>query len=426
VGPLKLLHFADLHLGVESGGRIDPATGYNQRWVDVCDRLDEVCRVCEAEGVHAVLFAGDAFKHQHPNPTLQSLFAERIRRLARSGAAVFLLVGNHDLPKMRHHAHPFSIYDALEVDGVVVGDKAEVYSLTLGADAPAEVLQVAALPHFSRQEVLLRYPDLDIDEAVAERVNGLSSHIDPTRPSAFVGHCHVQQAELGTATSSFDLSEVQISLSSLVGDPPFPYYALGHVHHRQVLSEHPPVTYPGSLERTDFGEGARVDAGSNGKVRTRKAEPKGFYRVDLERSDHGWKASAVDFREVAARAFVTIRAGELDTTDPVRDLGARIDRVREEGVSLEGAFVRVMVTLPGSERGRLSAGAVREMIGEAYDARLSLETADTPAVRDPRFARTMGEAEALESYLQTREDWAEDREALLQLGRELIAEADTS
>src|SRR5205807_8431281 len=117
----------------------------NQPVHDVFDHLDELCRVAEDDEDDAILFAGDAFKNQHPSPTLQSLFAKRIRRLARSGAAVFLLVGNHDLPRSAGLAHPFSIYEALETENVVVGDRAQIYSLRLGAGAPAPVLQVAAL-----------------------------------------------------------------------------------------------------------------------------------------------------------------------------------------------------------------------------------------------------------------------------------------
>ena len=44
---LRVIHFADLHLGVEAGGRPNPETGLNQRIHDVCDRLDELCRVAE-------------------------------------------------------------------------------------------------------------------------------------------------------------------------------------------------------------------------------------------------------------------------------------------------------------------------------------------------------------------------------------------
>jgi exonuclease SbcD len=43
---------------------------------------------------------------------------------------------------------------------------------------------------------------------------------------------------------------------SLVRDPRLDYVALGHIHKAQDLNEgaHPPVIYPGSIERVDFGE----------------------------------------------------------------------------------------------------------------------------------------------------------------------------
>ncbi len=39
---MKILHFADLHLGVESYGRIDPATGLSSRFLDFLSTLDQV------------------------------------------------------------------------------------------------------------------------------------------------------------------------------------------------------------------------------------------------------------------------------------------------------------------------------------------------------------------------------------------------
>lgn len=418
---LRLLHFADLHLGVQSGGRIDPETGLNRRIVDVCDRFDELCAIVEAEGVHAVLFAGDAFSNQHPNPTLQSLFAARVRRMARSGAAVFLLIGNHDLPKMASLAHPFSIYEALEVEGVVVGDRAKVYRLPL-KDAPAPELQIAALPHFSRHQAIARFGEgVDIERAVASTIRALGEQVDPASPSVFVGHCHVNQADVGEAQSLFGISDVEVSLSTLTSGQPFPYFALGHVHKRQVLSDEPFVVYPGSLERIDFGEGQRVDVDRGGAVTNRDAEPKGCYRFDLVRT--AWTlASEPRFREVAARRFVTVRLGPLDTDGPVDDIAHRLGHARRSGVELDDAFVRISATVAASDRGRVSAKAVGELVSEAYDVRLALGTEAVTQARDPRFAQRMSEVDALDNYIETRADWADDVAELKRLGRELITE----
>ena len=415
--PVRLLHFADLHLGVQSGGRLDPSTGLNQRVVDVCDRFDELCAVAETDEVDAVLFAGDAFNNQHPNPTLQALFAARVRRLARSGIGVFLLIGNHDLPRMASLAHPFSIYDALEVEGVVVGDRALVYPVPLRSGG---VLQVAALPHFSKHQAMIKLDDpARIDEIVAGTVKKLGEQIDPAQPCVFVGHCHVNQADIGAGQTMFGLSDIEIVLSSLTTDQPFPYYALGHIHKRQVISSSPFVAYPGSLERIDFGEGDRITVGESGVTNTRVADPKGYYLFDLV-DDGGWRlASEPTFGEVHARRFITIDLGQVDAKAPMDDIVRRLAYVQHECVD---AFVRVHAKLDSADRGRVNVAAVRALFPDSYEVSFALETSSAAQVRDPRFARRMSEIEALDRFLETRDDWADDRDELTRLGRELIAE----
>lgn len=423
-GLLRLLHFADLHLGVESGGRTDPATGLNQRVVDVCARLDEVCATVERDRVHLVLFAGDAFKNQHPSPTLQALFAERIRRMARAGASVVLLVGNHDLPKMKNHKHPFSIYDALEVDGVVTAERSALHHVPTGAGT----VQVATLPHFSKQQVLARVADEDgdagelIERELSRHVRALGDEVDTTAPSVFVGHCHVNQAKVEGGQKMFDYSDVEVSLSTLTSGQPFAYYALGHIHESQVLAREPFVAYSGSLERVDYGEGSRVTVSRNGDVVTKPSAPKGFYRFDLVRDGRRFVLDTEpEFRAVHAREFVTARTPDLDHDDPLADLAQRISRLRERQ-STADAFVHVVATLDRSDRARLPVAAVRELLADAYDVRLSLDSPDHVERRDPRFAERLSELEALERYVEAREDWSEDRTELLALGRELIRE----
>lgn len=409
-------------------GRPNPSSGLNQRIHDVCERLDEVCATVEADGVHAVIFAGDAFMNPRASPTLQRLFAKAIRRMLRAGAGVFLLVGNHDLPKMAGIAHPHAIYPALEVEGVVVGERAEIYRLPLGPGAPATHLQIAALPHFSRAEVMAQLPpDEDprefIDGRIAERVRALGAAVDGSLPAIFAGHCHVTQADVGEAQTLFGVSDVEVSLSTLVSGQPFPYYALGHVHKRQILQDDPFVAYSGSLERVDFGEGERITIPAEGGIERRDAEAKGFFRADLVREDDTWRLAAPpEFRTVCARKFVTLRVGDLDARDPVGDIRHRVGRLRETEVDLDGAFVRMVGAIESTDRARVSSSDARALIPEAYDVRLALDALEGTMVRDPRFASRMTELEALQSYLESREEWAADRDELMRLGRELVGE----
>jgi exonuclease SbcD len=290
---------------------------------------------------------------------------------------------------------------------------------------------VAALPHFSKHQALaqapdsVRDPEAWVEEQVARTVKALTAELDPALPSVFVGHCHVNQAELGEAQTMFGISDVEVSISTLTSGRPLPYYALGHVHKRQVLSDDPFVAYSGSLERVDFSEGERVDVPSSGSVRRREAEAKGFYRADLiSDGSEGWRLAAPpEFRSVHARSFVTLRTETIAHDDPMAALHARIERVRDAGVDLTGAFVRITGTIDPADRARLQSAAARQLIPEAYAVRLAFEGRDTPAARDPRFAKQMSEIDALERYLETRTDWQDDRAELAHLGRELITEA---
>src|SRR3972149_11914275 len=95
---MKILHFSDLHLGVENYGRIDPATGLSSRLNDFLAALDELVDYAVAVRADLVIFCGDAYKTREPTQTQQREFARRIRRLSDAGIPVFLLIGNHDLP----------------------------------------------------------------------------------------------------------------------------------------------------------------------------------------------------------------------------------------------------------------------------------------------------------------------------------------
>ena len=79
---IRILHLADVHIGMENYGRIDPATGLNGRVMDFLRRLTDVVDYALEHEIDLVLFAGDAYKNRDPNSTHRREFARRIKRLA--------------------------------------------------------------------------------------------------------------------------------------------------------------------------------------------------------------------------------------------------------------------------------------------------------------------------------------------------------
>ena len=347
--PIRLLHFADLHVGVENYGGIDAETGINTRVLDFLHRVDEMIDYARAHDVDLTIFAGDAFQTRTPSPTYQREFAWRVRDLAEL-APVVLLVGNHDQPTMLNKATSIEIYETLAVPNVIVGSEYELRCI----ETKRGPVQVAAAP-YPHRGLLLKDGALNglsmaaIDNLMQEAVGRLIAELaqrasQSDAPRVLAGHFTVHGAVVGSERSIMLGRDAAVLLSALA-DPAWDYVALGHIHKHQNLAARqigaPPVVYAGSLERVDFGE---------------EKDPKGFCWVELARGATSWR-----FVEVNARPFVTIRVDVRGSDDPTADVLARLDADR-----LEGKVVRLVVqTTPDAET-RLRDNEIRAALRAAH------------------------------------------------------------
>src|SRR5512147_1064313 len=147
---INVLHFADIHVGMENYGHIDSATGINTRVIDFLRRFDEVIDYGLSHDVDLVVFAGDAFKTRDPSPTLQREFARRVKRLVDANVPLVMLVGNHDLPAMEKKASSIDIYRTLGVPNVIVGWEEAVHAI----DTKRGKVQVVTAPYPMRNRLL--------------------------------------------------------------------------------------------------------------------------------------------------------------------------------------------------------------------------------------------------------------------------------
>ena len=265
---MRILHFADAHIDMANYGRHDPQSGLPLRVMDFLKSLDAIIEAAISERVDLVLFAGDAYKDRNPAPTFQREWGRRVMRLSREGIPTLLLVGNHDLSPALGRAHALENFDTLEVPHVRVVDRPVFLSPD---DLEGLPLQVLALPWISRSGLMahLDSPVGDLSqpkqastvyEQLGDRlidlVHGwLEEKVDPSLPVVLTAHCSVQGARFGGERTVM-LGNDLVLPGSLVKDPRLDYVALGHIHRPQDLNEgaHPPVVYPGSIERVDFGE----------------------------------------------------------------------------------------------------------------------------------------------------------------------------
>src|SRR5712691_9114104 len=117
---IKLVHAADIHIGMENYGRLNPQTGLNTRLEDFCATFDEAIDRAIAEPVDLVVLAGDIYKTRDPTPTHQREFARRVRRLIQADIPVVIVSGNHDIPMSASRATSVDVFRTLELPGVTV------------------------------------------------------------------------------------------------------------------------------------------------------------------------------------------------------------------------------------------------------------------------------------------------------------------
>ncbi|MBA7524187.1 3',5'-cyclic adenosine monophosphate phosphodiesterase CpdA [subsurface metagenome] len=411
---MKILHFADLHLGVESYGRIDPTTGLSSRLHDFLSALDQVVDYALENRVDLVLFCGDAYKSREPSQTQQREFAKRINRLSTSGIPIFLLIGNHDLPNAIGRATSTEIFDTLAVKNVYVSNRPDIYRIPTNSG----IIQIASLPWIRRSALLSKEDTKNLDfDQINQRLQQVLTNIiaanipklDPELPSILAAHVWVSSAQVGSERS-MTIGQEHMLLLSNVANPAFDYIALGHIHKHQVLSHNPPVVYPGSLERLDFSE---------------EEDNKGFYMVEIEPDkETGKRRVSFDFHQVTGRRFLTINIGiESPDAEPtstvLRAIAEQEDRVRD-------TIVRLNISLPAETEGQLRDNDIRNMLKEAYYFTIAKDIQRETRLRLGKWtAEEIPPLDALKAYLESKKVSPERAKLLLEYGEKLMQEQRT-
>ncbi len=382
--PIRILHFADLHIGMENYGRMDPESGLNQRVVDFLQRLDMVVEYAIAREADLVLFAGDAFRTRGPNPTHQRAFAQRIRRLSQAAIPTVLLVGNHDVPVMEQRASSVEIFDTLGVPHVTVATRPELLRL----ETRRGPLQVAAIPYPVRQRLLTREQfrqmsqealDRAVSEVVVRLIQQFAAQLDPAIPAVLAGHFSVENAHWGSERNIMVGRDVAIPISALT-DAAWDYVALGHIHQHQNLNPDntPPVVYAGSLERVDFGE---------------EKQPKGFCWVEVLRGATTWR-----YVEVPARPFVTIRVDVRQESRPLKAIERAL-----VSQNLADAVVRLVVQMAPEQEPRLRDTDMSPLLAETFFAQINRDVDRAARDRlDGLEPDALTPLHLLERYMQSR------------------------
>ncbi|HYQ31079.1 MAG TPA: DNA repair exonuclease [Polyangiaceae bacterium] len=213
---MKFVHAADLHLdsplaGLSKyeGAPVEQIRGATRR------ALENLVKLCLSEQVELLLIAGDLYDGDWRDYSTGLFFAKQMAALRAGNVRVVWIRGNHDaaskltahlsLPdNVRELSHKKPESFVLEQLGVAVHGQ--------GFDTREET-----------SDLSLRYPE-------------------PKRGLFNVGLLHTAlEGRVGHAPYA------PCRLSALI-DRGYDYFALGHVHTREILSEAPWIVFPGNLQ----------------------------------------------------------------------------------------------------------------------------------------------------------------------------------
>lgn len=220
---MKFIHFADAHLDSPFYGlSFLPNKAFQQIKTASEISLKRICDLALRQKVDLVLIAGDSFDSAHPSPHSQLFFKEQIDRLCAAKIQVVMIFGNHDHMKAQDLFLASPYFKLLGA-----GEKVERASFETQSGFKYDVVGFSYLQNHISQDLIASFP--------------------PRQQNYTFGLAHAQlKQESHNVYAPFKLNEVK-NLN-------YDYFALGHIHLRQVLSQNPWIVYPGNIQGRDIKE----------------------------------------------------------------------------------------------------------------------------------------------------------------------------
>lgn len=404
---IKILHFADAHIDISHFGRHDPETGLPLRVIDFLNALDTIVDSAIKEKVDLVIFAGDAYRDRAPVPTFQREWGKRMMRLSQAKIPTLLVVGNHDLSPAAGRAHALQEYETLKVPYIRVISHPELlnphdlFGLPLQAIGLPWVTRSGLLASLSDPAAGLKDASAELELRVVELLKNFLNQLNPELPAVLTAHASVQGAMYGNERSVM-LGKDIVLPSSLVRDPRLDYVALGHIHKPQELNSnaHPPVIYPGSIERVDFGE---VD------------DDKHFVIAQVEKGK-----TRVEWRKLVGRKFFD-RKLELVTSD---DVQGQLERILPPPQAMKDAIGRLNLYYPREWEAFIDEPALRRYAQAAFEFHFFRHPQIKIGARMPAGESLLGKttADQLDFYWKNMGLSAKDLKQLKPLAEEIMAQ----
>ena len=224
---VKFIHTADLHLDT-------PFKGLSNWNSDLASKLKDatfksfrkIIDLCLNEKVDFLIISGDIFDSENKSLAAQLKFVSELKRLSENGIYTYFICGNHD---------PLSSWleDLQLPENVFRFNSSKVGNITHRKDnnPVADIYGIS-------------YQNKVVNKNLANKYQLIS---DPAPISIAVLHATIGKPGPHANYAPFRIEDV--------AGKGFDYWALGHIHKRQIIHEpNPTIAYPGNPQGRDFGE----------------------------------------------------------------------------------------------------------------------------------------------------------------------------
>lgn len=224
---MKFLHIADVHLDSPFLGlSFLPSELFGQIKNAIQLSFEKAVNFAIDHDVDLVLLAGDTFDSTHPTPQSKIFFANQIKRLVDRQIQVVMVLGNHDYS---------------QIDDLLLNESP--YFKIIGSNEQIEQVDFMTKSQYKYRVVGFSYQHNHITEDIIAKYPPKSTSIYT------IGLAHA-----GMKQSSVDQNNYAPFTLNEVKNLNYDYFALGHIHLRQVLSQEPWIVYSGNLQGRHVNE----------------------------------------------------------------------------------------------------------------------------------------------------------------------------
>lgn len=236
---IRFIHTADLHLDSPFKGlkQLHPHL-YEEIYQSTFRSFHSIVTQAVEQQVDFLLISGDIYDEENQSVKAQAYFRDEMGRLKAAGIPVFLSHGNHDF--LGRETLKLQMPDNV----TIFGTEPETRTIAAQSQEKVAVTGFSYGTRWVKERMIRQYP---------ERSRDADFHIGMLH--GYLESLH----SLEGVYAPFSLQELN--------DKRYDYWALGHIHKREVLQEHPPVVYSGNIQGRNPNE----------------TEAKGAYLVTLQK-----------------------------------------------------------------------------------------------------------------------------------------------